>query len=118
MADIAWEEVEGEGGGGFVKFNEIGQSTIGIFTGYVERQGKFGLETVINFAGYDGGEPFSLNANPDLKGKVKRLVVGKLVRVEYVSDLDVGKENPMKVFKVQQAPAPKSSGSTVDGVPF
>lgn len=110
------DEIEGEGGGAFIKFNEFGQATVGIFTGYIEQDGKFGPQTVLNFNGVDGSEPFSLNANPDLKRKMKKLVPGNLVRVEYVDDLDVGKESPMKVFKVQQAPAPTKRAD--DGVPF
>ncbi len=104
---LKFEEVQGEGGGGdFVKFDQIGQQSIGMLEGIREKEGKFGPETVLDFASLNGDNAFSITAPYDLKQKAAKLVTGNIVRITYVANRPTAKRNPMKIFRVEMAPAP------------
>ena len=123
MEEFNWQEVQSESADGdFIKFDAIGQQTIGVLTRIVERDGKFGAETVLAFESVDGKDAFNITAPYDLKQKAAKLTPGNIVRITYVSDkaMAAGK-NPMKVFRVEMAPRPtKKNGaaSASADVPF
>lgn len=106
----------------FVKFEAIGDQLGGVFvatrpaTGQYAKAGQ--LEYVFKRKDATTGEISEVILNPPFDAAVKlkkaALKPGNKVIVKYVSDQDVGKESPMKIFKVMvdraaaaPAPAPK-----------
>lgn len=105
----------------FVKFEAIGDQLAGVFvstrpaTGQYAKPGQ--LEYVFRRKDATTGEIAEVALNPptDAAQKLKKAALkpGNKVIVKYVSDQDVGKESPMKIFKVlvdraaAAAPAPK-----------
>lgn len=110
---LQFEEVVVEERRSIIQFKEIGQQVTGIYQGTQEIEGRYGPELHLLFADFGSGEELSVRANPDLKQKAEKLTVGNIARITYVADKDIGKASPMRVFKVEQAPAPKPAA-----VPF
>ena len=106
---LKFEEVQGDGGGDFVKFDQIGQQSIGMLEGIREKEGKFGPETVLDFASLSGDSAFSITAPYDLKQKAAKLVTGNIVRITYIANRPTAKGNSMKIFRVETAPPPRGT---------
>lgn len=112
-------------GGKFKKFEAIGDRLAGVFVRQEDRQGKFGPETVFVFrckneSGVIEEVSLSSGGHTDAAVKLRKAALkpGNKVMISYASALDVGKQHPMKLFKVlvdtetttastMPAPAPK-----------
>lgn len=104
MADIGneWGEPV-TNGGQFIKFKNVGEVAIGTFTGKVTKEfsQKFGKEQTVYFFTTEQGVPFRIGASGELKTKLPDMVAGKVYRIEYTGQKDIGKGNPMKCFDVR-----------------
>lgn len=101
--------------GAYFKFNAIGDRLMGRFlstrpsTGTYAKPGQ--LDYVFRHKNAETGaiEDVTLTPPADLVAKLKKagLKPGWKVSITYASDLDVGKESPMKIFKllVDDSPA-------------
>lgn len=112
-------------GGSFFKFNAIGDRIAGVFLRTQPRTGQYaktGQLTYVFKAKNAEGQVVELLCDPptdaaarlkkaqELKdGDALKLVPGKKMILTYVSNQDVGKESPMKIFKLQVDDAPPSS---------
>lgn len=56
----------------------------------------------------------TLKSQADINQKLGKAKpeAGHVIRVQYLSDLDIGKENPMKIYKVQIDRSPPKAGAT------
>ncbi len=92
----------------YVKFNAIGDKFLGKVIGTRQSVGKFAkpgdIDYVVKTKNAEGAVvEMLLTPGGDLAPKFKKANVraGFKLRIEYVSDRDVNKESPMKVFKLQ-----------------
>jgi hypothetical protein len=113
-----WTEVGAEeaqaaaeaAGAGFFQFKIHGDQFMGKLKAIVEGvKGTYGEETHYIFETPDGDK--KINPTKDLKTRLSVVKRGDLVRITYVSDKDIGKTSPMKIFLVERrsgaAPAAK-----------
>jgi hypothetical protein len=101
------EEERAALGAKFFKFDAIGDRLVGRFLRSEERDGKFGRETLYHFkrkteAGQIEEVALSSGGNSDAIQKLRKAAIkpGVAVMVTFTATLDVGKANPMKMFKV------------------
>lgn len=96
-------EVEGSGGGTFIKFKNFGESASGTLKGFTTRPNKFTPgknDTIYTFTAANGAD-FRVQANPDLLDKLSKVGIGSQVKITYAASKPIpGKPQPMKVFKV------------------
>jgi hypothetical protein len=103
----------------FKKFNAIGDKLAGFYVSKQEAPGKFGPETHWTFRSKDGEDFIPANSY-DLNQRLNKalesgLKPGNPVIMEFASTRDIGKENPMKIFKVTfdpdivRMPSPKAA---------
>lgn len=129
------EEERAALGAKFKKFDAIGDRVGGLFVKREERNGRYGKETVYtirtkNEAGVIEDISISSGGNSDAVLKLEKagLKQGNKVIVAFTGTRDVGKQHPMKLFKVQvddsvtplpplSAPKPASPKPT-DDIPF
>lgn len=96
------------------KANAIGDKFLGLFLGTTESTGNYGKQTNYKFRwrnpqGVVGEMLFTPPADAALKLRKANLQPGNRVRVEFVSTRDIGKESPMKVFKIQVDRSPPAA---------
>lgn len=113
------EEEKAALGGTFVRFNAIGDKFPGVFVRTQPATGQFAKPNVPSYVFKGKKEDGSLaeficDPNPDLAPRLAKAALkpGNRVIIQYVSDLDTGKEKPLKQFKLlvdrsTAAPAPK-----------
>jgi hypothetical protein len=98
-ANDGWKTVDVEEDGIQIKFDTIGDVFMGEYRGKrmqelsdgrKMRQDRFAAEGVMYFT----------NTGYDLKGKLDKVRVGQITRVEYVDNQDTGQESPMRIFAV------------------
>lgn len=92
----------------YVKFNAIGDKFLGKVTGTRQSTGSYAkpgdLDFVVKTKNTEGAVvEMLLTPGGDLGPKFRKAGVraGFKLRIEYIADRDVGKESPMKVFKLQ-----------------
>jgi hypothetical protein len=120
----------------FVKFEAIGDQFGGVFVSSRSATGQYAkpgqIEYIFRRKDPTSGEISEVLFNPptDAAQKLKKAALkpGNRVAVKYVSDQDVGKESPMKIFKVMvdrataaaPAPAPKPAlkAENLDDIQF
>lgn len=102
------DEERAAAGARFKKFEAIGDRIAGLFVKQEERDGRFGRETVYTFrtkseAGLIEDVSLSSGGHTDADMKLKKAALkqGNKVIVAFTGTRDVGKTNPMKLFKVQ-----------------
>ncbi len=132
------EEERAAMSGAYFKFSAIGDRLVGRFistrpsTGTYSKPGQ--LDYIIRHKNAEGAiEDVTLTPPADLAAKLKKaqLKPGWKVSITYASDHDVGKESPMKVFKLlvddsdppkaatpAPAPAPKPKAPAPDDIDF
>jgi hypothetical protein len=111
--------------GQFFKFDAIGDKFGGYFVNAVERDGKFGRKVAYTFRDKHGVD-WTMPNKWDLDTKLAKqeLKQGNAVIIEYTSNLNTGKENPMAKFKVQidrevtKLPPPAAPKAKEDDLPF
>lgn len=109
MSQIQWEErgqEEAEKVGlPYVKFDTIGTEFVGKYLSQEEETSTFNGEsrksTVYTFMNKQGS--FKVNPPADLRKRLATLKIGEIAKIIYVSDKDIGKPSPMKVFKLMVA---------------
>lgn len=102
------EEERAAMSGAYFKFNAIGDRIVGRFISTRPSTGTFAkpgqLDYTIRHKNAETGaiEDVTLTPPADLAAKLKKaqLKPGWKVSITYSSDVDVGKESPMKVFKL------------------
>jgi hypothetical protein len=101
------EEEKAALGSDFYKFTAIGQKLVGKFVRTQAQSGQFAKAHLIDYVFKMKNEAGAvveavLNPPTDLGQKLKKAALkpGHAVMITYASDLDVGKESPMKIFKV------------------
>jgi hypothetical protein len=93
-ANDEWRDVETESQ---IVFDTIGDVFIGQYLGMdTTPDGKI---TQAHFKNADG--EYFTNAGWDLRKKLANVPTKATVRMEWESELDTGKETPMRVYKVQ-----------------
>lgn len=117
MREVTVEKGEGASSK-FFKFTAIGQVIDGKFVSVAK--GKYGNE--YTFETNDGEKV--ITAKTDLERKLQKaissgaLVPGVRCAMKYTSDLDVGQESPMKVFKVLVDDVKPQAKQAEDDLPF
>ncbi|MCP4229547.1 MAG: hypothetical protein GY771_05305 [bacterium] len=91
--------------GELFKLDTIGDTFVGIYRDLIvitkdTRDGEEEVEAGRFFN--PDGDPVAMWTNADLSRKLHKVVPESIVRIEYVTDLDVGQISPMRVYKVQQ----------------
>lgn len=87
----------------FPKFKEIGDTIVGNFVSFEESvKGKFGLEDQLILDGENGQVMINCPAHLArvIKSNLESIKDGDKLTVKYVSDKDIGKASPMKMFDV------------------
>lgn len=103
-ASVQWRTEVQETGTQIV-FDEIGDQFIGQFTG-MRKAEKDGEEFIIlQFIGTDS-QPYQTNAGWKLAAGFVDIDSGSIVRITYVKDVDTGRKDPMKDFRVDVAVTP------------
>lgn len=83
------------------KFDQIGDSFVGIFEYTDEATNDEGEKfPVAVFTGPDG-KPWSISPGASLERAVKRMEPGRWYRVTYTKAIDTGKPSPLKSFVVE-----------------
>ena len=130
---MAFKEVElsaeeqASSGQTFFKFSAIGDRMAGVFISSKVVAGKFGEKREYLFRTREGNVALTPPTDAARKLEKANLKPGWKVIVTYTGDRDVGKEQPMKQFKVLvdteigapvAAPAPVVAAPAVDDLPF
>lgn len=108
--EVVWETAVPETGDQIV-FDTIGDVFIGLYLGsrtaLADEYDPKSEFTILMFTGVDG-KPYQANAGWKLKSAFESATVteGSIVRITYVKDLDTGRKDPMKDYRVEVAKRP------------
>jgi hypothetical protein len=98
--DAGWRKVsEDEVDETKVIFTNIGDKFIGTYRGQRTQDNVDGNYVQLRFTDASG-KAFFLNANHSLMKGIETVPVGKMVRITYVSDKDVGQLSPLRIYRV------------------
>lgn len=108
---VQWETAVPETGDQIV-FDTIGDQFIGLYLGMrsvtvEEKDGRESEFKVLMFTGVDG-KPYQINAGWKLESAFESAAVPEraIVRITYVKDVDTGRNDPMKDYRVEVAKRP------------
>lgn len=119
--------------GKFWKPSAIGDKFLGVFVSKTERTANFneGPKKVTDWSFKNREGAWIINPNADLQRRFDAadLKPGHAVRITYVSNLDTGKADPMKVFRLEvdtewkpaaaaPPPPPPPRAPVDDDIPF
>jgi hypothetical protein len=82
-----------------IVFETIGDKFVGIFRGTRVQNTEDGGYTQLRFTNASG-KAFFTNANHSMLKGMETVKPGKMVRLVYVSDKDVGQKSPLRIFRV------------------
>lgn len=110
-SEVQWETAVPETGDQIV-FDTIGDQFIGLYLGMrgvtvEEKDGRESVFKVLMFTGTDG-KPYQINAGWKLESAFDSAAVPEraIVRITYVKDVDTGRNDPMKDYRVEVAKRP------------
>lgn len=113
------KEVEFGSSSEFYKFVSAGDVKVGVLKGkrvrdsnFTDDKGNRRQETLFDFTGLEGGA-FTISAPYDLKAKLEKVQIGKVVEMTYKDDKPLKDGRSMKLFTVRVG-TPRTSPS----VPF
>ncbi len=97
----------------FFKFNAIGDKFVGLYVS--QKEGKYGMD--FTFKNRKG--EFVVTAKGGLKAHFDKAALkpGYLVRCTFTATKDIGKESPMRLFKVEVDDAPTVSAAAAAPAP-
>jgi len=117
----------------FISFEEIGQKFKGRLVKTQPQTGQYAKKDQLDYVfkyknpaegqpGHKAGSPVGavvesqLKSQADINQKFRKVKIqpGWVAEITYLSDLDIGKENPMKQYKVLVDDAPAAAGATPD----
>lgn len=111
-AEVQWETAVPETGDQIV-FDTIGDVFIGLYLGsrvvpVTEKDGRETSFKVLLFTGIDG-KPYQINSGWKLDSAFESAAVPErsIVRITYVKDVDTGRNDPMKDYRVEVAKRPE-----------
>ena len=111
VPDVDWDSVkwhtEVDESGTQIKFDQIEDQFIGLFTGTrtVTQEGEDDF-TILTFRGARDGLPYQTNASWKLKEGFSDISPNTIVRITYVKNVDTGRKDPMKDFRIDVADPP------------
>lgn len=106
--NVEWQTVVAESGTQIV-FDEIGDVFVGLYLGsriveFVNPKGETETFTLLTFKGTDG-EIYQTNAGWKLQEGFRDIPAQSITRITRVKDVDTGRKDPMKDFRIDVAMA-------------
>jgi hypothetical protein len=102
--NVQWQTAVAESGDQIV-FDKIGDEFIGQFVAARTAQNDGEDFTILTFIGVDG-KPYQTNAGWKLQEGFSDIEPGTIVRITYVKDVDTGRKDPMKDYRIEVAVTP------------